>query len=162
MVMFPEQIKLPLLFVIVHPVWSEPPAKYISPVDELPILIAPVPLPLRDIWELVVDGYIDGEEPEKIKEEELNVLLFIVPETVRLSEDISPVAVILVTLVIGPSRFKVPPTVKDPRIEVSERTVVPNTSKLLLTVVVPRLGNPKVILFPLTLIPSGREKVVVV
>ena len=78
-VIFPLQFKVPLLFVMVHPVSEDPPPRCISPVDALPILIAPVVPALRDKDVLAVEAEIEGEDPENISLVELKVLPFIVP-----------------------------------------------------------------------------------
>jgi len=88
----PGQLIEPDEFVIKqYVVEVEPPPMYISPLLELPILIAPVPLAFREIDVFVVPGYIDGEEPAKTS-----------LVSVRVSELIAPVKVIFLSTVRSP------------------------------------------------------------
>lgn len=81
-VMFEEQLNDPLLLVTEHPEEEDPPPMCISPVEALPILIAPVVPALRDIDVLAVDAEIEGEEPWNTKE----LLVKVFPLTVDSKE----------------------------------------------------------------------------
>ena len=101
-----------MLFVIKQyvPV-VDPPPRYISPLEEFPILMAPVPLPFRDIPVFVVPAVIDGESPAKVSFVEVKVLELITPESVMF-----PPTFKSFFSSTFPSVVKVPPIVSLPEI----------------------------------------------